>query len=96
MITIVTSAIKNADGKMYFHPGPGPKRHCDVIQMMGLTLPWPVTKGATQGFMTSDGRFVGRIEAAELAIAAGQLTREQLQVPPELYSEDLWKGNLNL
>ena len=39
-----------------------------------------------QGFFTSKGRFVSRAQAAEIAIAAGQ-------VPPEiktLFSEDLW------
>jgi hypothetical protein len=40
------------------------------------------------GFVTSEGRFVERVEAAAIAIAAGQI--EKLNWPPNLYSEDLW------
>jgi hypothetical protein len=41
-----------------------------------------------QGFVTSDGRFVGRKQAGCIAILAGQI--ERLKWPPLLYSEDLW------
>lgn len=42
----------------------------------------------TQGFMTSLGRFVGRKEGAEIALACGQITK--LISPPNLYSEDIF------
>lgn len=41
-----------------------------------------------QGFVTHDGRFVGRREAGKIALREKQITR--LQWPPSLYSEDLW------
>lgn len=47
-----------------------------------------VTRPHVQGFITSTGRFVDRIEAAAIAIAAKQVAR--LSSPPQLYSEDLW------
>ena len=44
-----------------------------------------------QGFLTTHNRFVGRLEAAELAVAAGQVLRERLINPMVgLFSEDLY------
>jgi len=40
------------------------------------------------GFLLSDGTFADRRRAAEVAIAAAQIT--ELAHPPFLYSEDLW------
>jgi len=94
LITIVTSAIRAKDGTVYFDPELRPKRHPDVILLMVQAgLPTPVTKDATQGFLTSEGRFVDRIEAAGIALAAGQIA--QLRWGEELFSEDLWHGNLS-
>lgn len=42
--------------------------------------------GKNQGFLTSRGRFVDRVEAAEIAKAAGQTTSEK----GALFSEDLY------
>jgi hypothetical protein len=39
-----------------------------------------------QGFMTSEGRFVERPEAAQLALSAGQISTQAFI----LFSEDLW------
>ncbi len=39
-----------------------------------------------QGFMTSKGRFIGRVEAAELAFKNGQIEKKT----DLLFSEDLW------
>ena len=48
--------------------------------------------GSEQGFMTSLGRFVGRVEAGEIAWAAGQIRSD-----PEgaiILSEEIWRdGN---
>ena len=43
-----------------------------------------------QGFLTSKGRFVDRLEAVEIAVNANQVQREKLIAPPNLYSEDLY------
>ena len=63
-----------------------PCRHCHVLHMLAQTI--GEVGVHQQGFVTSSGRFVGRIEGAALAIAAGQITA--LRWPPNLYSEDLW------
>lgn len=46
---------------------------------------------SVQGFMTSNNRFVDRLEAAEVAIKAGQVYRNFLDNPRiGLFSEDLY------
>lgn len=48
-------------------------------------------RGVDQGFLTSTGRYVGRKEAAAIALAAGQILRPEQQGTMErLYSEDLY------
>lgn len=42
-----------------------------------------------QGFITNTNRFVGRIEAAEIAYLSGQIT-ERTTHPVGLFSEDLY------
>lgn len=49
----------------------------------------PVHK-TTQGFMTSHGRFVDRLEAKRLAIEAGQVNESEA-IGHELFSEDVFK-----
>jgi hypothetical protein len=63
-----------------------PCRHCHVLHMLSQTV--GDIGEHEQGFVTSTGRFVDRIEGAEVALRAGQTAR--LQWPPSLYSEDLW------
>jgi len=41
----------------------------------------------TEGFLTSNNRFVDRAEAAKIALAAGQIKRKKAAM---LYSEDLY------
>jgi hypothetical protein len=79
---------------------PRPARHCNYFagyneqsRAAGWDFPWvgwtkDELRGAEQGFITHEGVFVGRVDAARVAIESGQI--EQLQWPPELYSEDLW------
>jgi hypothetical protein len=44
-----------------------------------------------QGFLTTKNRFVDRLEAAEIAVAVGQVNREELINPRVgLFSEDLY------
>lgn len=83
---IIQAAIKK-DGVVYTLPQPA--RHNQVLRLCEELL----TKGLVrargdQGFLTNKGRFVDRIEAAAIALAAKQI--EKLGWPPNLYSEDLW------
>ncbi len=87
--TIVGSAVKLSDGRVYSVPKPG--RHGHVFVMFkemrerGDGVP---KEGQIQGFVTNTGRFVDRKEGAELALSNGQI--KKLNWPPDLYSEDLW------
>ncbi len=65
---------------------PRPYRHHNILQV-AEQLGFRTTPDG-QGFMTDAGRFVGRAEAARIAIAAGQV--ETLIAGPDLYSEDLF------
>jgi len=95
---IVGTAFKTRYGVVLTLPRPA--RHCHFFgeynehcRKSGWDFPW---KGwsykklarSEQGFITHDGVFVNRIEGARIAIAAGQI--DELQWPPNLYSEDLW------
>jgi hypothetical protein len=73
-------------GVVYSVPAPG--RHHHVIQIMDEQHGLGPEAQHDQGFYTSMGRFVGRIEAVDIAKAAGQITEPRW--PPQLYSEDLW------
>ncbi|MDB4278086.1 hypothetical protein N9917_00490 [Deltaproteobacteria bacterium] len=44
----------------------------------------------TQGFLTKSGRFVGREEALQIAIDAGQVEAGKTHTKDELFSEDLY------
>lgn len=44
---------------------------------------------ANQGFLTTKGRFVDRVEGLALALQSGQIEEKQGN-PNELYSEDMW------
>jgi hypothetical protein len=85
---IVAAAVcKN--GKVYSVPRPG--RHCDVISLVGSYV-----EQNEQGFVTNTGRYVGRVEAAQIAFKAGQLIEEKVKrrgqtIPvPWLDSSDVW------
>ena len=86
---IVAAALR-VNGEIWSLPPPVRHNH--------LTYAWSqshwVDDGPTKmpkhdsGFLTSEGRFVERIEAVEIAVAAGQIDAPKW--PPRLYSEDLW------
>ncbi len=82
---IVCSAIQ-WEGEVHFIPAPA--RHIDVVLYMA-ERGFPPKATYSQGFITTAGRFVDRIEAFRLAEQGGQLKGEPKQ-PPNLYSEDLW------
>jgi hypothetical protein len=90
---VETAAIYLADGRVFTTPRPG--RHLDVVQEVIAALgrdEWhAVEEHHQQGFVTSEGYFVGREAAWQLAEEAGQL----LDCAPTgprgtLFSEDIW------
>jgi len=66
---------------------PPPNRHHDLLHMLaGMGHTTPIT--GEQGFIDDQFGFVGRITAAQIALAQGQVS--YLHAPPNLFSEDLW------
>lgn len=66
---------------------PAPARHCHVLARMPARMARAVLP-SDQGFLTSDGTFVGREEALQIAHRTGQLLKPTTH--RELFSEDLW------
>lgn len=95
MERIETAAIKLSD-VVWTVPRPG--RHHDVIAYIIRECPWMTHVGGTQGFVTSESRFVEREEARRIATKAGQLIasdKDDKGIPivrehRELFSEDVW------
>lgn len=76
------------DGVVYSVPQPG--RHYDAMMETWKERREIVMLAPdTQGFVTSADRFVGRCEAAGIAIRSGQIKECKFQ-PDVLFSEDLW------
>lgn len=68
---------------------PSPARHHTVMHaMMNAGINSDKIHFAEQGFTTSEGRFVGRELAKDIAWRAGQT--ETFDHPTKLFSEDLW------
>jgi hypothetical protein len=69
---------------------PPPARHHTIIATMDteMGIDGPLATPERQGFITSTGRFVNRIEAFDIAYRAKQFTKETRG--PRLFSEDLW------
>ncbi len=86
--TIERAAIRY-QGTVYSVPRPG--RHHNVAHMMNEQGMDTITM-LDQGFVTSEGRFVDRKEAAVIAAAAGQLGIVRAKTNPvnQLFSEDVW------
>lgn len=84
---IVSVAI-NSGGIIWSLPSPA--RHHTVLRSMSELGIDAIKEGNpdAQGFLTSAGRYVGRREAAQIAVEAKQI--KKCQWPPDLYSEDLW------
>lgn len=85
MTKVKAAAIKDSQGRV--HTLPPPARHKHIVAMMlrtGYTEPIV----GEEGFLLSDGRFVGRQKAMQVAKAANQL----IKAPEsgELHSEDVW------
>lgn len=56
-----------------------------VAMLMGIRKERP-TKEEVQGFLTNKDRFVDRYEAAQIALASGQIKEPK----ERLFSEDVW------
>jgi len=91
MITIEKAAIKH-NGLV--HTG---WRHHLIGHQMILegACKRPLPGGDAEGFVTSDGRFVGRVEARQIALKAGQGdlpdNNDEIFSYDELFSEQLWE-----
>jgi hypothetical protein len=75
------AAVKSKCGMILL----GKSHSCCFRQGAGIGLKMS-SSAADQGFMTSEGRFVERPEAAKIAVSAGQIPGE----PSILFSEDFW------
>ena len=63
--------------------------HADIRRRLGDENPYEPKRGDVEGFLTTDRRFVHRLEAAAVAFAAGQSTISMR----ELLSSDIdWDG----
>jgi hypothetical protein len=91
-MTIVAAAIKFGDLVCWL---PAPARHHDILRAVKRVFHGRTDEGfrlEVQGFMTDDGRFLGREEAYSHAHNCKQL----LERKPgqyngiELFSEDVW------
>lgn len=89
MLQIVAAAMRdNATGLVCLTERPG--RHADVIREMAKSGMEPAVRlGMEQGFLDSDGRFVTREEAFQIAAEAGQI-RSHTGPDGMLFSEDVW------
>lgn len=87
------SAAAWRDGEGNVISLPAPARHGDVIVYMvdKLGYPKPIYDGPryTSGFVLTDGRFVDRREAKQVAWAANQILVDRT-LHDDLYTENLW------
>lgn len=78
-------AVRFGD-KVVTAPMPGFRHH--HILIVAHHLGFKPASLADQGFALADETFIGRKEAARLALESGQV--KKLIAPPDLYSEDIW------
>jgi len=68
-------------------------RHCDAYEILhNFGYSYTDYRRDMEGFLTDDGRFLDRVEAAAYAYECGQITHEEydaLEISC-LFSEDLW------
>ncbi len=85
--TIVAAAIQ-VDGVTISLPQPA--RHGQVLHATEGFLSDEQCAWAVQGFLTSRGRFVTRVEAKQIAHRAGQPIVRDNPHPRDAFSEDFW------
>jgi hypothetical protein len=87
MAEMIVAAALQLDGVTRSMPAPA--RHHTILHAIDAQGYSPETMARmVQGFLTSEGRFVGRREATSIAVIAEQIQNPKW--PPDLYSEDLW------
>lgn len=71
---------------------PRPARHGQVLHSLEGLVSDHLIYGAARGFLTSEGRFVNRVMAKQIAHRAEQpqLRPESERDQRDLFSEDLW------
>lgn len=74
------------DGKLH----KGPRSHWELRSDLGDEYPQTSNLNDVEGFFTSAGRFVNRVEAQDVALAAGQI--RQRQDRPLLSSDVDWEA----
>ncbi len=84
MLTIKTAAIKRSDGIIL-----AGRNHAFIIQHS----PEGTCKGnSRQGFLTSEWKFVGRVEAGIIAFKAGQTKDDSLLFSEDITNDNPWAG----
>ncbi len=68
---------------------PQPARHGQVMQSAEAFMTHYQIAASCQGFLTSTGRFVNRVQARQIAYVAGQ-NPDTTGNERDLFSEDLW------
>lgn len=87
MRTIASVAIRY-EGRTYSLPPPS--RHHHIIRMIAEENGVGVHGDEEQGFLDSDGAFLNRKQALDVALAAGQVLDPANIRAGRLFSEDLW------
>jgi len=83
------AAIQTDEGNIFSVARPG--RHHDVIREIRESGYKGAVGGERQGFVLSDGRFVTRKEALQVAIETKQVEYYMCHAPMVgLFSEDIW------
>lgn len=89
---IICAAVRNEDtGKIYYG-----HRHSNCFDASNSELSWTMNRQQmsivrrTQGFITSENRFVDRKEALTIALECGQITDKKEIVGDNLFSENLY------
>lgn len=86
-VECITAAAIQWDGVTYSLPKPA--RHGQVLHSVEDVLGAEKSAFATQGFLTSEGRFVNRVQALQIAHRANQIIKKT-GGDRDLYSEDVW------
>jgi hypothetical protein len=84
---ILSSAIRHPNGMIF--SATSPCKHHQLIRLMSRYGMAGVKNTRDQGFLTSDGHFVDRRIALEIATDAGQIIRKT-SPKDKLFSEDMW------
>jgi hypothetical protein len=87
MVTIVAAAVRR--NRLVFSME-APARHHHILNTMSIQEEIDAL-AVEQGFLTSEGRYVDRVEGLAIATLAGQIIRRSGgENAKELFSEDLW------